>query len=866
MRFLCQTISLLAVVAIGCVGGERVSAQVKPPEGIVYTWTNEPLQTALYEIADFAGIAIVFAHRLVESHTVSAAYKVGDDPQAALEIMLDGTGLRAERIRRGRYVIISEPLNVLFDTNDPAAFTGTMRGRVIDAETNEPLWGAHVWLVEVDLGDVVEEDGSFSVPGVPTGEYLVRFSHIGYKPIRSHISVYPVSPQRPPTIRLQPEIIAAVEATIESGAEPETQPGSTDLAARQAAALPVNLGEGDLAQTLVWLPGLSRSGAGRGELAVRGADPSMTHYIRDGVPFFQPWHAFGMFLAFQPEALRSVRFHKGSLPAELGDGLAGVVELETRDGLVERPAGTAALSPVALRAILEAPLNNRTGLFVAARRSTMDWVFPPSLNRQSAAVVLDPIGTDGRAGVTDVGQSFYDAEARLSWNPREQHRLTVGGYVGGDHLSTPSAVISPGLATDNTWTNQLGSIKYSVLGRRAFVSAQAYHSRFDAHENIRTEDESTQVERDYEVGFRESGGRIDLDYFHSVAHQLRFGFLVRNQQLKSTILEGLANRDEMLQSRNQESESGVVDSEAYFQDVWQPAPGWRVQLGARGGLYSDGEHLDISPRVHARWTVKPERFYLRGGISRQIQTLHRVRDRYAYTYDLATSRWLLSDGPISPASAWQVGLGAEWVPDSSLAFSIDTYGRRLNNVLEPIDPFSGGDALLGPGVTALDLLRFYRPSEGRAYGVELAGRAEQGSWVLGLSYALSRAEVGLPGESDRRLSRYDRPHAFGLLVQRRGTGWSAAARLTVQSGLPTVEDQGDQLAETRFPTEVHLDLSAGYRFRWLGFQWEAQAQALNIAGRPSLDVPTFADGSAALLATDVRSRSLLPLLSLKATW
>ena len=867
MRPLHRIISLLVVVAVGLGAEGSASAQGKPPEGTVYTWLNAPLETALYEIADLSGIAVVFAHRLVDRQVVTASYKVGDDPRATLEAMLAGTGLRAERIRRGRYVIITEPLNVLFDTNDPAAFTGTMRGNVVDAETGEPLWGAHVWLVDVDLGDIVGPDGSFTVPGVPTGEYVVRFSHVGYKAVRSRLSVYPVSPQIPPTIRLQPETIVSNEALVRPGEEPDVPPGSTDLAARQAAALPVNLGEGDLAQTLVWLPGLSRSGAGRGELVVRGADPGMTHYIRDGVPFIQPWHAFGLFSAFQPEALQSVRFHKGSLPAELGDGLAGVVELETKDGLVDRPNGIAAISPIAARVVVEAPLGNRTGLFAAVRRSTINWLFPPSLDRKSAAVVLDPLGTDGRDGVEEASHLFYDVEARLTWNPRERHRLTVGGYIGGDHLSTPSTSLPSMLATDNRWGNGLGSIKYSVIGRRAFVSAMAYHTRFDAHETTLARDVDTEVERDYEVGFRESGGRIDADYFHSVAHQLRFGIRVRQQRLGSQINENLINGDDLPQFRSEEAASEAVDGEVYLQDVWQPTPDWRIQLGARAGVYADGRYLDVSPRIHLRWTVRPERLYLRGGISRQVQSLHRVRDRYAYRYDLATSRWLLSDGAVSPASAWQLGFGSEWAPVSFLAFSVDTYGRLLQDVLEPIDLFGVGDALLGPGVDAQDLLRFYRPSKGRAFGVEVAGRAEYGSWTFGLSYALSRAQINVPGGDVWRPSRYDRPHALGLLLQRGGSRWSVVARLTVQSGLPTEEQEsGNRLIEARFPTEIRVDLSAGFRFQWLGLQWDAQAQALNLAGQPSTDIPLFADGNAVFLATDVRGRALLPLLSLKATW
>ncbi|MDX1438734.1 MAG: TonB-dependent receptor, partial [Rubricoccaceae bacterium] len=316
-------------------------AQNKPDVGTVYTWDGAPLEAALYEFSDAAGVAIVFAHRLVDRVHVSGTYKVGDDPEPALTTLLDGTRLRAERIRRGRYVIISEPLNAFLDPDDRSAILGDLRGRVIDAKDDQPLWGAHVWLIDLGLGAVVGEDGSFEVPDLPTGEYVVRFSHVGYKPVRSRLSVFPVSPQRPPTIRLQPEVLVSQEAQVLPGAEADPPPGMIDLDVRQAASLPIDLGEADLAQAVAWLPGVTRMSGGQGELVVRSASPSYTAYLRDGVPVYQPWHAYGMLSAFQPEAMKRARFHRGSLPPELGGGLAGVMEVETKDGLIRRPAGTA---------------------------------------------------------------------------------------------------------------------------------------------------------------------------------------------------------------------------------------------------------------------------------------------------------------------------------------------------------------------------------------------------------------------------------------------------------------------------------------------------------------------------------------------
>ena len=167
-------------------------------------WNDVPLADALYELAEVADLELVFALRLVEDVRVRGRYRVTDDPTQALRYILRGTGIRAERIRQGQYVLIREPLNVTPETG-PEAFTGTLDGRVVDAETGEPLAGAHVWLVDLGLGDVVAGDGQFAVPLLPTGRYVVagvsRGLRAGPAGARRVPRVVPAAADRPPAAR-----------------------------------------------------------------------------------------------------------------------------------------------------------------------------------------------------------------------------------------------------------------------------------------------------------------------------------------------------------------------------------------------------------------------------------------------------------------------------------------------------------------------------------------------------------------------------------------------------------------------------------------------------------------------------------------
>ena len=826
----------LAFAAV-LLGGARPAAAQAEAEVV---WREAPLADALDELADATGLELVFALRLVRDVRVTGRYRVTDDPDRALRLLLRGTGVRAERIRHGQYVLIREPPNLIVeDTRE--AYTGTLDGRVVDAETETPLPGAHVWLVDLGLGDVAHADGGFAVPDLPTGTYVVRVSHVGYKPVRLELDVFPDSPRLPPTVRLQPAPIELVDADVEAGAEPPgVEPGMTDLGARQAAAVPYALGAGDLAATLSWLPGLTRTGGASGALVVRGADPHRTRYVRDGVPLYEPWHAFGLFSAFQPEGLGRVRFHRGSLPAHLGGGLAAVLDVETTDALAGDTARVVGLGAVDVRGVADVPLGERVGLHVGLRRSVLGPLVAPRLRAEGGAYVLDPTGGHGFSDAPGPAVSFADAEAKLSARLGARAQLDASATVGHDAvgIDTPA-----GAAMAYGWTTHTISARYRGLpSSRTFVTALGYTSGHDVRERVEWTGPALQTDQ----ALVEAGAHLDLDHFLSLSHQVRGGVQIAARGLDGARV-GHATRE------TGEQRAGEVA--VYLMDTWRPAPAWQVQPGLRGEAVLDEgglAHASLSPRLFARWSPNEDRLVVRGGVSRQTQAVHRLRGRAAGRYDLAASRWLLADGRVPVARAWQTGLGAEWAPTGEAALSLDVYLRASRGLLEPAAP-SGPEPGVGPG----DLLARYPPHAGRAAGVELAGRFTRGRWTLGVSGALARARVRPEGGAGGwRPSRYDRPVALGVLAERRSGPVTAALRVDVESGLALPDG-------TRERAEVRASAAVGAHASLLGARWTVQAQATARtlgAGPLAPAVP----GPGLPLATDVGGLPALPVVSLSA--
>lgn len=67
--------------------------------------------------------------------------------------------------------------------------SGTIRGRVLDAASQQPLSSVNVVLVGTTRGAVSQPDGSYLLVNVPAGPQSVRASRIGYAPITQVITV-----------------------------------------------------------------------------------------------------------------------------------------------------------------------------------------------------------------------------------------------------------------------------------------------------------------------------------------------------------------------------------------------------------------------------------------------------------------------------------------------------------------------------------------------------------------------------------------------------------------------------------------------------------------------------------------------------
>lgn len=72
-----------------------------------------------------------------------------------------------------------------------AQSTGTLTGTVVDANSQRPLSGVQIFVVGTQRGSLSNQQGQFTVTGVPAGQQQVRATLVGFAPSSQTISVTP---------------------------------------------------------------------------------------------------------------------------------------------------------------------------------------------------------------------------------------------------------------------------------------------------------------------------------------------------------------------------------------------------------------------------------------------------------------------------------------------------------------------------------------------------------------------------------------------------------------------------------------------------------------------------------------------------
>jgi hypothetical protein len=223
----------------------------------------------------------------------------------------------------------------------------TIRGNVIDQQSQAPLSGVNVIIAETDpvQGAVTDNNGYFRMDDVPVGRHDLIFSMIGYHPVMmNNLSV--ISAKELVMVIEMEEKITDLEEVVVKAPARKDQP-INEMALISARSFTIEETEryagsfSDPSRMVSNYAGVVTAGDQRNDIIIRGNSPLGLLWRLEGTNIPNPNHFGTMGTTGGPisilnnNLLTNSDFFTGAFPAEYGNALSGAFDLKMRNGNTE---------------------------------------------------------------------------------------------------------------------------------------------------------------------------------------------------------------------------------------------------------------------------------------------------------------------------------------------------------------------------------------------------------------------------------------------------------------------------------------------------------------------------------------------------
>lgn len=218
-------------------------------------------------------------------------------------------------------------LFLLFVVLSATAFagqTGKLKGKIIDAQTKEPVIGANIFIQGTYLGAASDVEGNFIVANIPPGEYEVRITCMGYQNTLVKKVLIKIDLTTVIDVTLSPVTLQLKEEVVVTANKPMVQKDMTStnsiVTGSELKSLPVE----NISQVV-------NLQAGVVDGHFRGGRSGEVAYLVDGVSVTDAFNG-SMSLRIENNSIRQMEVISGTFNAEYGQAMSGVVNIVTQDG------------------------------------------------------------------------------------------------------------------------------------------------------------------------------------------------------------------------------------------------------------------------------------------------------------------------------------------------------------------------------------------------------------------------------------------------------------------------------------------------------------------------------------------------------
>lgn len=764
----------------------------------------------------------------------------------------------------------------------------TISGIVKDIDSGETLPFASIAVRKTTNGTVTNIDGYFTLFDVPTDTTALDISYMGYQSATFFLN--PEMDLSNVIVLLKPSSELLNEVVINGVREDLMQSGNkisvVKMSAKKIAKLP-SVGEKDIFRSFQLLPGVSSSNEASSGLFVRGGTPDQNLILYDGFTVYHVDHLFGMFSAFNSNAIKDLQLHKGGFESQFGGRISSVMEIVGKDGNENDFNIGGDIGLLSVNGFAEIPIQENLTLFLAARRSWKSSIYNDLFEKfssptETVSVLPGPSKGNRTMESTSPSSYFYDLNAKLTYKPNNKDIISYSFFNGQDDLDNSSSidrtrgesVITGGVNDISKWGNwgmsSTWSRKWSnIFYTNTLVSMSNYFSERDLV-NSRVITDANGEENEINRGSVEDNNLRDYtlkqDYEVKLgkSNQLEFGLQASHYIVD---YDYLLNDTINIQNRH---DKGTVAS-VFLQDRIKLFDKITLVPGIRGSFYDVTGKTYLEPRLSLEYKLN-NKIKLKSAWGHYYQFANRIirNDISSGSRDF----WVLADDNTVPISfAEHYILGASYETKGYL-IDIEAYYKNLQGLSEYSLQFV-------PSFTNVNYDELFYEGTGVAKGIDFLLQKKFGKLNGWIGYTLGEVLYDFPiyGE-DAFPANHDVTHEFTIVSMYKYKKWTFAATFIYATGKPYTEPIGgytitllDGSTEdflnigprnsVRYPDYHRLDLSATTDFKMGDFGIGSLSFSIfNAYNRNNIWYKQFEVEEGELIETDVTLLGITPSVTL----
>jgi outer membrane receptor protein involved in Fe transport len=206
--------------------------------------------------------------------------------------------------------------------------SGKITGKILDAETGEPLIGATVGIKGTTKGAVADVDGNYLMLNVAPGTYTMEARYIGYATLAVQEVIVRTDLTTEQDFRLELEAFEGEEIVVVAKRQPvikDVTSSESRVSSEEIDKLPVQ----EVSDVIGLQAGVNVDNGGG--IHIRGGRTSEVSYVVDGIRVTDDYDRSNG-VRIENESVQELQVISGSFNAEHGQALSGIVNVVTKSG------------------------------------------------------------------------------------------------------------------------------------------------------------------------------------------------------------------------------------------------------------------------------------------------------------------------------------------------------------------------------------------------------------------------------------------------------------------------------------------------------------------------------------------------------